>query len=103
MGDFPDRDEWTDRRDFMMYGPTEMPKCEACGLPLYKEMIGIDFWIKGYQTCKCEGKKEYADKVVADHAKKVLAAQAEEAMEAAEWDALGETDLIDPNELKGSK
>jgi len=77
MTDFPDRDEWTDRP---LSG--EVNECPECGLPIMEEIIGLAYWIKDYKTCQC----------------KKLKARAEEAMEDAEWDALGETDLIDPEE-----
>ena len=80
-GDFPDRDEWTDR---VQSGFPAPEKCEQCGMLAEKD-FGIAFWIDGAKACRCSNRK--------------LAAEAEQAMEDAEWDSLGATDLLSAEEL----
>lgn len=73
-GDFPDRDEWTDR---LLSGPPR-GECDACGKQGHLAKV-IAFGIETYACSRCRNRDEYD--------------------EAAEWDALGDTDLISTEEL----
>lgn len=86
MTDFPDRDEWTDK-------PDAKGECDNCGEMDFLTVAYVT-GIESYVCRDCMGMRH--DEICEDVKQKT---QAEEAMEAAEWDELGATDLIEPDEL----
>lgn len=80
MTDFPDRDEWTDRP----LAVASEGECDACGK--IGELVRVEAY--GIETYACEKCRNIREKALA-----------EDAMEDAEWDALGATDLLSPEEL----
>ena len=80
MTDFPDRDEWTDRP---LRPDPPIGSCDCCGKDGAISKVTA-YGIETYVCHRCQGMSDEDAGL--------------EAMEAAEWDELGATDLIGPDE-----